>query len=531
MRPTFVVFKVKTTMTPSSDLYDLIQTLTKAEKRYFRLMASMNRRNGEHNCLKLFDEIEKMKTYDELKLRRLFPKKQLASTKYLLYDLLMKSLRQQHENKEIQANFDHYLQEVQILFQKGLYKQAERWLKKAKKLAEKYQITAGRTRIREWEHRLLYSGRPMPDNDPKRVDFSTTLNANETCRILRYVDLLGRMRALYESCSKRGVLCKLKAAHQLMQQPIVQNEHHPTCWRAQQIIREIHGLYALMNKDSDKAAAFFRQAIELLEIDQRYHAYPEDYRILVSNLVFTQLVNRLVQHPEEQTQRLNRLEALGHYGNDSARLQTRVLRFCIATRHQAFTEAEHWLEQIQTDTNLFDRIPGRFRMQFEFYRGVARFEQQHFSKAADAFEEVRKLEALGAFPNLQAAARVLDTFIHLENENFYFLEYQARTLKRYLKKKQLVGIKETVWLKALGQILHTKHHQERILVYRKLEQQIRQVTGHCLSGIPAAEQAIFSWLNAKGHPSNNTFRTYCNRNKDLKDLMAEPGEESFSLTA
>ncbi|MEO1435512.1 MAG: hypothetical protein AAFV80_08245 [Bacteroidota bacterium] len=516
-------------MTPSSDLYDLIQTLTKAEKRYFRLLASMNRRNGEHNCLKLFDEIEKMKTYDEQKLRRLFPKKQLASTKYLLYDLLMKSLRQQHENKAIQANFDHYLQEVQILFQKGLYKQAERWLKKAKKLADRYQITAGHTRIREWENRLLYVGRPQPERAQKQIHFSNTQYANETCRMLRYVDLLGRMRNLYETCSKRGVFCKLKVAHQLMQPPIVQHEHQVNCWRAHQIKSEIHGLYALMNKDTNKAAAFFRQAIELLEIDHRYEAYVDDYRMLVSNLIFTQLAERSTINPEEHQQRLSRLETLGNHGNDSARLQANVLRFCIATRQQATQEATDWLEQIHQQEDLFERIPGRFRMQFEFYRGVARFEQRHFEKAADAFEEVRKLESLGTFPYLQAAARVLDTFIHLENENFCFLEYQSRTLKRYLNKKQLVGIKEAAWLKALRQILHTKHHQERILVYRKLEQKIRQLTGRCLSGIPAAEQAIFGWLNAKGYPSRNTLGKYCNHNK--MNVMAEPGEESFFLTA
>lgn len=515
-------------MTPSSDLYDLIQTLSKAEKRYFRLQASKNRRKGGHNSLQLFDEIEKMKSYEEQKLIRLFPKKQLAATKYLLYDQVMKSLRQQHENKHLSASFDHYLQEVQLLFQKGLFKQADRWLKKAKKLADKTQIEGADLRVQAWENRLLIGGKDIYGSETKFLDFSKTQEANETCQYLRTVELLGRMRMLHTCCSKRGVLCKLNEADQLMRLPIVNQEHKATSWRQQVVLLETYGLYASMKKEQAKAAAFFRQAIQILEIEERYLAHQEDYTILISSLLFCGMAESNEKHPEETSRCLSKLQSLNTEPTHWISLGIPILQFCIATSNQTFDKSEDLLNQINEQSDHMNRVPAHFRMQFECYRGILRFEQQKYDKAADAFEQVRTMEKSGAFPMIQAAARVLDTFIHLEKENFYFLEYQARALRRYLKKIQLVGRKETAWLKALGQIIHTKHHKERLQVYRRLETSIRKRAGRCLSGIPAAEQAIYRWLLAKGLDSNYSVRQHCTHNKKL---LAEPGEESFSLTA
>lgn len=50
-------------MKPSVELFNLIKSLTKSEKRYFKLTSTLQ--SGEKNYLRLFEAIENQKVYDE----------------------------------------------------------------------------------------------------------------------------------------------------------------------------------------------------------------------------------------------------------------------------------------------------------------------------------------------------------------------------------------------------------------------------------------------------------------------------------
>jgi hypothetical protein len=50
-------------MKPSTELHDLIKSLTKSEKRFFKLHSSLQ--SGDKNYLRIFDAIDKQKVYDE----------------------------------------------------------------------------------------------------------------------------------------------------------------------------------------------------------------------------------------------------------------------------------------------------------------------------------------------------------------------------------------------------------------------------------------------------------------------------------
>ena len=53
-------------------LFDLIHSLTKSEKRYFKLMSSRHTIGDENNYIRLFDAIGKQSTYSEAELFSFF---------------------------------------------------------------------------------------------------------------------------------------------------------------------------------------------------------------------------------------------------------------------------------------------------------------------------------------------------------------------------------------------------------------------------------------------------------------------------
>ena len=118
----------------SEQLFTIIKSLTKAEKRNFRLYVQRLQSNEDVLYVRLFDLLDKMEEYEEndvLEKLGNIPKSQFVNTKRHLYTQVLKSLRLIFENIESikvreQIDFAH------ILYSKGLNLQAFKLLERVK---------------------------------------------------------------------------------------------------------------------------------------------------------------------------------------------------------------------------------------------------------------------------------------------------------------------------------------------------------------------------------------------------------------
>ena len=144
-------------MQPSKDLFNLIKSLNKAEKRHFKLAVAQQ--SSTSNYIKLFNAIDKQEFYDEDKIKRKFKRepfaRKLAATKYLLYDTILKTMRCLYDSKTVDTQLNALIESVELLYQKNLYEQSQKVLNKAKKLANKYEKTAHKYEILKWQKKLL----------------------------------------------------------------------------------------------------------------------------------------------------------------------------------------------------------------------------------------------------------------------------------------------------------------------------------------------------------------------------------------
>lgn len=136
-------------------LLRLIWSLSKAEKRSFKLYANRNSSSPEEmNYLKLFDLIDKNPHYTDDIVAEKIPtikKGQLSNTKNHLYKQLLISLRLQHAAHLPQIEVRELIDHAMILYGKGLYAQASKILERAKQLAGKIQSTILQLEIVEFE--------------------------------------------------------------------------------------------------------------------------------------------------------------------------------------------------------------------------------------------------------------------------------------------------------------------------------------------------------------------------------------------
>lgn len=124
-------------------VFDLVKLMSKAEKRNFKLYSTRLGCNEGAKFLLLFDCFDNMEHYDEAKVLALCPtisKQQLPNLKAHLYKQLLVSLRMlgvQHSPLlEIREQIDF----AKILFDKGLYEEAQRLLDKVEKRAMELEL-------------------------------------------------------------------------------------------------------------------------------------------------------------------------------------------------------------------------------------------------------------------------------------------------------------------------------------------------------------------------------------------------------
>lgn len=131
------------TMGSKDQLFRLIKSLTKAEKRNFRLYAGRTGGSQPGKFVQLFDALDKIDDYQEdVLLRRLKPdgvkKQHLPNLKRHLYRQILTSLRLIHIQKQIDIEIREQIDFARILYGKGLYMDSLRILERTKHIAEKH---------------------------------------------------------------------------------------------------------------------------------------------------------------------------------------------------------------------------------------------------------------------------------------------------------------------------------------------------------------------------------------------------------
>ena len=126
-----------TTKGQKDNLFSLVKSLTKSEKRQFKLYVGRLGVNSDSKFLNLFNILDKSKVYNEALILKsgVVRKQQLANVKAHLYKQILISLNLNPSHQNIRSQIREQLNFASILYHKGLYKQSLKILDKAKEVA------------------------------------------------------------------------------------------------------------------------------------------------------------------------------------------------------------------------------------------------------------------------------------------------------------------------------------------------------------------------------------------------------------
>ena len=161
-------------------LFNLVKSLTKSEKRQFKLYANRLDGNAQAKFLMLFNLLDKMKFYDEAQLLSVdfIKRQQLSNLKAHLYKQILSSLRLSASTQTKTMELREQLDFATILYNKGLYRQSLKMLYRIKSKALNMEDTNLAYQIVEFE-KIIESQHMVGDiekNIPGLVRKSATLS-------------------------------------------------------------------------------------------------------------------------------------------------------------------------------------------------------------------------------------------------------------------------------------------------------------------------------------------------------------------
>ena len=127
----------------SASLFSLIKSLTKADKRNFKLYAKRVQGDESLKFIQLFDLLDRMPVLNEDKLIEKLDnieKGQLSNLKRHLYSQILISLRLIHKGRVKSVEIREQIDFAHVLYNKSLFLQSLKLLQRAKKISEKEEL-------------------------------------------------------------------------------------------------------------------------------------------------------------------------------------------------------------------------------------------------------------------------------------------------------------------------------------------------------------------------------------------------------
>ncbi len=431
-------------MKPSTELHSLIKSLTKSEKRFFKLNSSLQ--SGEKNYLKIFDFIEKQKKYNEDELKDHFKNevfiRHLPSEKNHLYRLILKSLRSYYSDQSVSSQLKQEIKNVEILYRKALYKECNKFVKRAKQIAEEYEKFYYWFELINWEKQLL-------EEDYEAGVFTKNLDdlikeeegvVNKLRNLAEYHVLYSRINYVFRiggftrNEQEREIVNEIENYH------LISDKNTALSTRATTICYYIKGVCSASKRDYANALIFFRKAKSVME--RKIKIRNDLQRRYIATLNFLMLCYIDTYDFEKALQIANDIKSLEgkkeFNGLDSKVhlfTATHIGSLQLYNRKGEFSKSIELIPAIEKGLELYgEKISKEKQLLFTYTIAYAYFGIGEFKTALKHINSVLNDNEKLLRQDIYSFARIFNLIIHFELQNLDFLEYDLKSTARYLNK-------------------------------------------------------------------------------------------------
>lgn len=421
-------------------LFQLIKSLTRGEKRNFRILAQLT--SGDKKYVQLFDVIDLMEEYDEAKVLKKFKKdpsfeKQFAYNKNYLYNTILNALT--YFRKANDSERSSLILQVRILLEKNLYSLAQKQLRKVKEKINQQEKFEELLQLFRMETDILKRtelAECLPESF-RQIEFEEKIALDKILNLREYHKLELQTHVLLATQHIARQQNDLVTVEKMLASPWLADETQALSNRARILYNEIHRRIASYKGDTAGSLVYGERAVELYELSP--HIIEEErgaYMRQVSHLAFGYTVTKGIQDSLPWIVRIRDTEA--------TTAQERLFKFekyhLFALAYLQDTgqkgsegflkEFDQELEHLENDIAISTRLYVSYlRSQYHLVNG-------EYSEALKWINRFLNHPRTNLRSDLQSCARLLNMLIHYELGNLEVIEYSIKSAYRFIYKQE-----------------------------------------------------------------------------------------------
>lgn len=508
-------------MKPSTELFDLIRSLTKSEKRFFKLHSALQ--SGDKNYLRVFDAIDKQKEYDEEALKKQFAKetfiKHLPSEKNHLYKLILKALRAFHAESSVSGILKQEIKNIEILYQKALYVECNKLLHRAKRIARENERFYYWFELLSWEKMLL-------EEAYESGEFTKDLDAliEEERQVVEKLRNLGAYHILYSKINyvfRSGGYVRTDEEHAMVEEisehPLIKGKNTALSTRAATICYYTQGFCYWAKRDWKTSLEKFLRVKQILDENPSVKADLQKRYIRTLHYI----INGQVELRDMKSARANiklMRELTGEPGFVGRNIETQIFVASYLSELRLLDRSgEHDKALVLVDEVLtgMERIgPGlqkEYELEFYFALACAYFGAGEMNKALFWLNKVLNDNEPTLRQDIFTYARLFNLVVHYELANYDLLEYIVRSTQRFLSKHHRAYQVESTLVDHIKRLARATDPAVKDELFRQLRKEFTEHFKDPNESLVLKYFDVLSWVD--GHIEGKPFSEMVRRAK------------------
>ena len=457
-------------MNNQDHLFQLINSLSKSEKGYFKKYSSLHVKGVKNNYIRLFDAIDNLNEYDEEKIRKALAKEKfinhLPRTKNYLYNLILKSLREFHANSSSNATIKILIRNIELLLSKGMINQCYKLVKKAKHLSEKYESHLLLIEILILE-RKLYIMQSFPKNSEAILTNNFSDESDALNNILLNSSWYKANNDIHYYHKREGITreaLELKGIKYELDRVKHQNKHLSGTYRSMMLEYSAYHIYNSMIGNFKESQRFAKLAVELF--NKYPHQINEDLKNYITNLQNLMVASAEMEDIITLQKTSERVEQLlkDHQVKISKQYRAQILYKTILIKMSYFIskgEFEKALQGIDTQKLELEKfsqlIPHSTKLNFNYALAYSNLVCNKLDEASFWVNEILKDSSYERRNDILVYTRILNLIIQFELGNEEIMDHLIRSAQRFIDKKNRLFKLEKLILNFFVQTLHNTY--------------------------------------------------------------------------
>ncbi len=460
-------------MAQTDNLFLLIKTMSKSEKRSFKLMAAKYNNNKEY--INLFDTIDKQEEYDEEIIKKRFKNKkfinQLSVAKNYLFTTIVDSLYESANYDTIRFKLNELIKQIEVIKDRGLNELCIKYIEKAKRYAIQTLSFQEMLKLNRIEYDLGLKNILDVDIHEINKNYATTIK--NYSNFLDY-DYLSRLNYCYN-------ILHIKSEDPLNAETayLLNDENLALTFRAKEQLYGIWVYNYLKTSDYEKIYEIYQKIVYNLKAQygEMVKEIPSNYCIKLNNLITASIKVRKFDAVQEHLKELDEISNL----KISTELKYKIKGFYYCNSINYYYEIGNYTKAIE----IFDEFLENIRSLKKYikrpfivwaYIIVVQlyFKTGDYKKSLKYINVILDLKSEIAKPNY-LLSRLINLVLHYELGDFEYVDAGIDSLRKQFNSEDSVF--ELLIISTLRKLINVFDVSEKKEIFKQLNAKLSELKG------------------------------------------------------